>query len=128
MEENRVGAWSATQKATLYGTTNIGGLAGGGMFLKLDPHGHESVLYHFGTFGFLNTGAEPSGLIQDEAGDLFHNGFRSGYPSGTVSKVDLKGTAPFCTPLREALTERSQWQAWLRTGPATSRARLTKTT
>jgi uncharacterized repeat protein (TIGR03803 family) len=80
------------KEGNLYGTTNIGGLAGGGTIFKLDPHGHESVLYHFGTFGFLNTGAEPSGLIQDEAGDLyFTTAFESAYPSGTVSKVDLKG-------------------------------------
>ena len=80
------------REGNLYGTTNIGGLQGGGTVFKLDSHGHESVLCHFGTFGFLGFGAGASGLIRDRAGDLyFTTTFEDAYPHGTVSKVDLKG-------------------------------------
>jgi uncharacterized repeat protein (TIGR03803 family) len=85
----------------LYGTTLGGGSASGGTMFKLDPSGHETVLYSFtGTNG---DGANPAaGLIMDSAGNSYgttqFGGVTSCYASfgsppgcGTVFKVDPSG-------------------------------------
>jgi uncharacterized repeat protein (TIGR03803 family) len=52
----------------LYGTTSHGGAFGQGVVFKLDPTGHETVLYNF-TGGA--DGAGPSSVILDSAGNLY---------------------------------------------------------
>jgi uncharacterized repeat protein (TIGR03803 family) len=53
----------------LYGTTLYGGAAGYGVVYKLNPSGHETVLYSFpgGPFGALPN----AGVIRDSAGNLY---------------------------------------------------------
>jgi uncharacterized repeat protein (TIGR03803 family) len=53
----------------LYGTTVAGGLAGGGVVYKLDPTGHETVLYSF--TGGADGGNPNAGVIFDSAGNLY---------------------------------------------------------
>lgn len=58
----------------LYGTTSKGGAFSSGTVFKLDPAGHETVLYSFiGTkVGTTGDGAGPlGGLIMDSAGKLY---------------------------------------------------------
>jgi uncharacterized repeat protein (TIGR03803 family) len=58
----------------LYGTTSGGGAFNSGTVFKLDPAGHETVLYSFsGTkVGTTGDGARPlGGLIMDSAGKLY---------------------------------------------------------
>jgi uncharacterized repeat protein (TIGR03803 family) len=52
----------------LYGTTSYGGSANGGVVYKLEPGGHETVLYNF-TGGA--DGGSPYGVIRDSAGNLY---------------------------------------------------------
>jgi uncharacterized repeat protein (TIGR03803 family) len=60
----------------LYGTTANGGPANAGVVYKLDPTGHETVLYSF-TGGA--DGGSPSGtLIPDSAGNLYGTTFLGG--------------------------------------------------
>jgi uncharacterized repeat protein (TIGR03803 family) len=74
----------------LYGTTSGGGASGAGVVFKVDPTGHETVLYSF-TGG--NDGNSPSaGVIRDPAGNLY--GTTSGGGAGdrgVVFKVDTSG-------------------------------------
>jgi uncharacterized repeat protein (TIGR03803 family) len=86
----------------LYGTTPFGGVtatssgscsgsgpppAGCGTVFKLDPSGHETVLYSFtGTNG---DGANPAaGLIMDSAGNLYGTTAGGSPGAGTVFKLD----------------------------------------
>jgi uncharacterized repeat protein (TIGR03803 family) len=57
----------------LYGTTSQGGASGVGVVYKLDPAGHESVLYSFcPQTQFCSDGAYPyAGVIRDSAGNLY---------------------------------------------------------
>lgn len=74
----------------LYGTTNGGGTSGAGVVFKVDPSGHETVLY---TFSGGNDGGYPlGGLVRDEAGNLYgatDGGGASG--AGVVFKIDPSG-------------------------------------
>ena len=86
----------------LYGTTYKGGAAGYGVVYKLDPAGHETVLY---SFTGLGNGAYPTaGVIRDPAGNLYgttsYGGITTGpcnaYPyffggCGVVYKLDATG-------------------------------------
>jgi uncharacterized repeat protein (TIGR03803 family) len=75
----------------LYGTTSGGGAAGLGTVFKLDPSGHETVLYNFtGTHG---DGALPvAAVIMDSAGNLYGTTAGGGAAGkGTVFKVDPSG-------------------------------------
>jgi uncharacterized repeat protein (TIGR03803 family) len=76
-----------------YGTTNNGGnqagSAGAGVVFKVDPSGHETVLY---TFTGGNDGAQPNGVIRDSRGDLYGTASDGGaYGAGVVFKVDPSG-------------------------------------
>ena len=74
----------------LYGTTNIGGGASGaGVVFKVDPTGHETVLYSF-TGG--DDGGNPFGnLVRDSAGNLYGVTDGGGNGVGVVFKVDKSG-------------------------------------
>jgi uncharacterized repeat protein (TIGR03803 family) len=76
-----------------YGTTNNGGnlagSAGAGVVFKVDPSGHETVLY---TFTGGNDGAQPNGVSLGWKGNLYgttSDGGASG--AGVVFKVDTLG-------------------------------------
>jgi uncharacterized repeat protein (TIGR03803 family) len=93
-------------KGNLYGTTEYGGnlgvLCGGGMqgcgiVFKIDPTGHETVLYSFAGGA---DGAQPlAGLMLDEAGNLYGTTAGGGIGGcnywavgcGVVFKLDLAG-------------------------------------
>ena len=73
----------------LYGTTAGGGANGGGTVFKLDPSGHETVLYSFGS---NPDGHYPnSGVIRDAAGNLFGTTWIGGAGYGVVYRVDAAG-------------------------------------
>jgi len=71
----------------LFGTTNVGGSSGAGVVYKVDPAGHETVLYNF-TGG--NDGGYPeAGVILDTEGNLYGTTQRGGAAgSGVVFKLD----------------------------------------
>jgi uncharacterized repeat protein (TIGR03803 family) len=84
----------------LYGTTATGGSencsgSGCGTVFKITPDGAESILY---TFQGGSDGAEPIGLVMDEAGNLFgvteQGGGCSSYDNdcGTIYKLAPDGT------------------------------------
>ena len=65
----------------LYGTTYAGGGSGSGVVFKIDPSGHESVLYNFAGAA----GAYPaSGVIFDAAGNLYGTASGGGANDGGV--------------------------------------------
>ena len=94
------GGLTLDSAGNLYGTTNGGGLATGcsycGTVFKIDPTGHETMLYNFtGTNG---DGSYPkSGLIKDSQGNLYGTTYGGGvyngcyFGCGTVFKVDPTG-------------------------------------
>ena len=73
-----------------YGTTNNGGLAGAGVVFKVDPSGHETVLY---TFTGGADGANPNGVTRDWQGNLYGTASGGGGTAGAgvVFKVDPSG-------------------------------------
>jgi uncharacterized repeat protein (TIGR03803 family) len=77
----------------LYGTTDEGGMNGGGTVFKLTKAGKESVLHNFGSS--QNDGSFPgpySGLIRDAGGNLYGTtGAGGGFGYGTVFEVDSTG-------------------------------------
>ncbi len=81
-------------QGNLYGTTPYGGIATGtdgrGVVFKLDPSGHETVLYTFtgGADGIWPVG----GVIQDAQGNLYGTAVEGGTAGhGVVFKVDPTG-------------------------------------
>jgi uncharacterized repeat protein (TIGR03803 family) len=73
----------------LYGTTGSGGTANAGVVYKVDPGGHETVLYSF--MGGAD-GAGPSGsLAVDSAGNLYGTAGGGTGNSGVVYKLDTAG-------------------------------------
>ena len=74
----------------LYGTTECGGTASGGVVYKVDSTGHETVLYNF-TWGA--DGGEPyAGVIRDSAGNLYGTTQSGGAAKeGVVYKLDSTG-------------------------------------
>src|ERR1039458_1706728 len=82
----------------LYGTTQGGGsnigLDGFGVVYKMDPAGHERVLYTF--TGGPDGGSPYGGVIGDSAGNLYGTAYDGGittgyYGAGVVFKVDSAG-------------------------------------
>src|ERR1022692_4939538 len=74
----------------LYGTTQCGGTASGGVVYKVDSPGHETVLYSF--TGGADGGDPYAGVIGDSAGNLYGTTYRGGTTGkGTVYKVDSAG-------------------------------------
>ncbi len=77
----------------LYGTTNYGGnkagTSGAGVVFKVDPSGHETVLY---TFTGGNDGGSPNSVVRDSKGDLYGTTYAGGASgAGVVFKVDTSG-------------------------------------
>src|ERR1700733_6812297 len=68
----------------LYGTTFVGGSAGFGVVFKLDPTGHETVLYNFTsvTFQPLDSSYSSAGVILDAAGNLYGTTYYGGITTG----------------------------------------------
>jgi uncharacterized repeat protein (TIGR03803 family) len=74
----------------LYGTTYFGGLANAGVVYKLNPNGHETVLYNFA--GGADGSNPYAGVIRDRAGNFYGttvSGGAAGY--GVVYKLDTAG-------------------------------------
>jgi uncharacterized repeat protein (TIGR03803 family) len=72
-----------------YGTTNNGGPAGAGVVFKIDPAGHETVLY---TFTGGADGGNPNGVLRDLQGNLYGTTSGGGPAgAGVVFKVDPAG-------------------------------------
>jgi uncharacterized repeat protein (TIGR03803 family) len=60
---------------------------------ELSPSGQETVLYSFGSNGFGDGGNPETGLVRDEAGNLYGTTAYGGAGgSGAVYKVDPSGT------------------------------------
>jgi uncharacterized repeat protein (TIGR03803 family) len=77
-------------KGNLYGTTPYGGVGGGGVVFKVDPKGHETVLYTF--TGGADGEMPQSGVIRDSAGNLFGTTYGGGSNGlGNVYKLDTAG-------------------------------------
>ena len=75
----------------IYGTTSAGGgKAGAGVVFKLDPSGHETVLYAF--TGGADGSAPYAGVIRDASGNLYGTTRYGGAMGlGTVYKLDTSG-------------------------------------
>jgi uncharacterized repeat protein (TIGR03803 family) len=74
----------------LYGTTPLGGTVGAGAVYKLDPAGHETVLYSF--TGGADGNNPNSGVVRDSAGNLYGTTFTGGTAgAGLVYKLDTAG-------------------------------------
>jgi uncharacterized repeat protein (TIGR03803 family) len=76
-----------------YGTASYGGnqsgYSGSGVVFKIDPSGHETVLY---TFTGENDGAYPNGVIRDSQGNVYATTTGGGaFGAGVVFKLDSKG-------------------------------------
>lgn len=83
------------EEGNLYGTTISGGLpecffGGCGVVYKIDPSGHETVLYSF--TGGADGGRPTAGLIRDREGNLYGTAPDGGaFGNGVVFKVDCDG-------------------------------------
>ena len=78
------------QSGNLYGTTFLGGGSGKGVVFKLDPTGHETVLWSF--TGGPDGGNPNSSLVLDSAGNLYGTALYGGAKNlGVVFKVDTSG-------------------------------------
>ncbi len=82
------GTLAVDSEGNFYGTTYDGGPCCGFVF-KIDPAGHETVLYSFnGTDG----GYPGSGVVLDGAGDLYGTTSEGGpYGNGGIYKLDRAG-------------------------------------
>ncbi|MEO8657542.1 MAG: choice-of-anchor tandem repeat GloVer-containing protein [Bryobacteraceae bacterium] len=84
------GNLTADPTGNLYGTTYSGGAANLGVVFKVDPTGHETVLY---SFEGSPDGSWPlAGVVFDSEGNLFGTTYGGGTAnSGTIYKLDLSG-------------------------------------
>jgi uncharacterized repeat protein (TIGR03803 family) len=74
----------------LYGATFLGGGSGKGVVFKLDPTGHETVLWSF--TGGADGGNPNSSLVLDSDGNLYGTALYGGAKNlGVVFKVDATG-------------------------------------
>ena len=73
----------------LYGTTYIGGPSDRGVVFKVDPTGHETVLYSF--TGGADGGNPVAGVILDSTGNLYGTTDAGGIGAGVVFKLDTAG-------------------------------------
>lgn len=70
----------------LYGATRYGGTARCGVVFRIDPFGHEIVLYNFQ--GGTDAANPEAGLIRDAQGNLYGTTQAGGAGWGTLYKVD----------------------------------------
>ena len=68
----------------LYGTTNAGGNGGGGTVFELDAAGNLAPLYSFSTSMLHSINAPLSGLVRDDAGNLYGTAGNGGTNGGGV--------------------------------------------
>jgi len=78
----------------LYGTTEFGGAGSQtglqeGVVFKLDPSGHETVLYSF--TGLADGGVPTPGSTRDTSGNLYGTTQAGGLGGGVVYKLDAAG-------------------------------------
>ena len=74
----------------LYGTTSGGGASGAGVVFKVNPSGHETVLWSF--TGGADGGTPEAGVIRDPAGNLYSTtAFGGTSDRGVVFKLDTSG-------------------------------------
>jgi uncharacterized repeat protein (TIGR03803 family) len=88
--KNPLGGVIRDSAGNIFGTTYTGGAANAGIVFKIDPGGHETVLYNF-TEG--SDGGYPlAGVIQDSAGNLYGTTVSGGAGrSGAVFKLEPSG-------------------------------------
>ena len=81
------------QKGNLYGTTyNGGNLQNGGVAFKLTPKGKETVLHTFCSQSDCTDGANPSGIVFDQKGNLYGTTSGGGaYGGGVVFRLTPEG-------------------------------------
>ncbi|MGO4884568.1 MAG: choice-of-anchor tandem repeat GloVer-containing protein [Bryobacteraceae bacterium] len=79
------------EAGNLYGTTEYGGAWGQGVVFKIDPAGHESVLYTF--TGRKDGGYPEGGLVRDQAGNFYGTTNVGGgdHMNGVIFKLDPTG-------------------------------------
>lgn len=78
------------KSGNLYGTTQLGGTSDKGTVFELSRNGKEKVLY---SFAGGDDGAQPvSGVVMDQAGNLYGTTANEGIGSGTVFKLAPDGT------------------------------------
>jgi uncharacterized repeat protein (TIGR03803 family) len=83
------------EAGNFYGATGFGGAWGAGVVYKVDTSGQETVLYTF--TGGADGGDPNSGLIRDDAGNLYGTTSSGGNPCegmpgcGVVYKIDTAG-------------------------------------
>jgi uncharacterized repeat protein (TIGR03803 family) len=81
---------TADGAGNFYGTTLQGGFSGAGVVFKIDPSGHETVLYNF--TGGLDGGSPYAGVLSDGAGNLYGTTSAGGSGNvGVVYKLDATG-------------------------------------
>jgi uncharacterized repeat protein (TIGR03803 family) len=81
----------ADAQGNLYGTTELGGSAGGGTVFKIASNGTESILHAFGQSGDGNTPQSP--LLADQQGNLYGTTQLGGtFGFGTLYEVAPNGT------------------------------------
>jgi len=86
---NPFGSLVRDAAGNLYGVTGGGGGNGAGVVFKIDPVGHETVLW---TFTGGADGAAPNPVIRDSAGNLYGTTTLGGASNaGVVFKVDRSG-------------------------------------
>ena len=76
-------------QGNLYGTTEEGGLYGGGVVYEITADGKEKILHSFCS-GDCSDGGSPSDLIMDAKGNLYGTTYGGGVnDNGTVFKITL---------------------------------------
>jgi uncharacterized repeat protein (TIGR03803 family) len=81
------------EEGNLYGTTEVGGLKGGGTVFKIDAVGHETILHNFAGPSGGGDGEYPhAGVIRDAEGNLYGTTYGGGALSeGTVYQINASG-------------------------------------
>ncbi len=87
IEPSTFGALARDNDGNLFGTTFDGGFFNQGVVFKVDPQGHETVLYTF--TGGADGGVPTGNVILDDAGNLYGTASVGGNSNaGVVFKVD----------------------------------------
>lgn len=81
------------EEGSLYGTTEAGGLKGGGTLFKIDATGHETILHNFAGPSGGGDGAYPhAGVIRDATGHLYGTTYGGGVADqGVAYEIDPSG-------------------------------------